>query len=51
MLKSKIFTQFDEVNRKDETGCPLPTGLFGTSFAQNKEIPLAKKLMLYKYWR
>jgi len=40
----KILTQFDEANRKDETGCLLPTELSGTSFVQNKEIPLATKI-------
>lgn len=42
-FKSKILTQFDEVDRKDETICQLLMELFGTSFVQNKEIPLAKK--------
>lgn len=43
-VKLRILTQFDEVNRKDETKCLLLTALSGTSFVQNKEIPLAKKI-------
>jgi len=39
---SRILTQFDEVNHKDEIKCPLPMELSGTSFVQNKEIPLVK---------
>lgn len=43
-IESKLLTQFDEVNHKDGTGYLLPMELSGTSFVQNKEIPLAKKI-------